>query len=42
MSDGHCAKTVIAAVEALPSVERALADMESGKAVIEGNANAAA
>lgn len=39
MSCGHCAQTVTKAVEALPSVERALVDLKEGQVTIEGNAD---
>lgn len=38
MSCGHCAQTVTKAVEALPSVERALVDLKEGLVTIEGDA----
>lgn len=38
MSCGHCAQTVTKAVEALPSVERALVDLKGGQVTVEGNA----
>ena len=38
MSCGHCAQTVTKAVEALPSVERALADLKAGQVTVEGDA----
>ncbi|HYF84873.1 heavy-metal-associated domain-containing protein [Azospirillum sp.] len=41
MSCGHCAQTVTKAVEALPSVERALVDLKEGQVTVEGNAEEA-
>ena len=38
MTCGHCAQTVTKAVEALPSVERALVDLKEGQVTVEGNA----
>ena len=42
MSCGHCAQTVTKAVEALPSVERALVDLQEGRVTVEGNADESA
>ncbi|ALG73979.1 heavy metal transporter [Azospirillum thiophilum] len=42
MSCGHCAQTVTRAVEALPSVDRALVDLKAGEVSIEGTAEEAA
>ena len=39
MTCGHCAQTVTSAVEALPSVERALVDLERGELTVEGEAD---
>lgn len=39
MTCGHCAKTVTQAVEALPSVERALVDLDRGTVTVEGDAD---
>lgn len=39
MTCGHCAQTVTEAVEAVPSVERALVDLKTGEVSIEGNAD---
>lgn len=39
MTCGHCAKAVTRAVEALPSVERALVDLSRGELTVEGEAN---
>lgn len=39
MTCGHCAQTVTGAVEALPSVERALVDLELGELTVEGKAD---
>ena len=39
MTCGHCAQTVTGAVEALPSVERALVDLELGELTVEGEAD---
>ncbi|AWB08491.1 heavy metal transporter (plasmid) [Azospirillum humicireducens] len=39
MSCGQCAQTVTKAVEALPSVERALVDLKKGQVTIEGDAD---
>lgn len=38
MTCGHCAQTVTKAVEALPSVERALVDLKTGEVTVEGSA----
>ena len=39
MTCGHCAQAVTRAVEALPSVERALVDLERGTLAVEGDAD---
>lgn len=36
MTCGHCAQAVTRAVEALPMVERALVDLDSGALTVEG------
>ena len=35
---GHCAWTVTKAIEAVPSVARALVDLKAGEVSVEGNA----
>lgn len=42
MTCGHCAQTVTEAVEAVPSVDRALVDLKTGDVTVEGNADEAA
>ncbi|UEM21371.1 heavy-metal-associated domain-containing protein [Skermanella mucosa] len=37
MACGGCAKSVTRAVEAIPSVERALVDLKAGEIIVEGN-----
>jgi copper chaperone len=37
MTCGGCAKSVTRAVERVPSVERALVDLETGELTVEGN-----
>lgn len=39
MTCGHCSKSVTRAVEALPSVERALVDLDRGELTVEGAAD---
>lgn len=39
MTCGHCAQTVTRAVEAVPAVERALVDLETGEVTVEGGAD---
>lgn len=39
MTCGHCAKAVTRSVEALPSVERALVDLDRGELTVEGQAD---
>lgn len=39
MTCGGCAKSVTRAVEALPSVERALVDLKAGEVTVEGAAD---
>ena len=39
MTCGHCAQAVTRSVEALPSVERALVDLERGELTVEGRAD---
>jgi copper chaperone len=39
MTCGHCAQTVTKAVEALPSVEHAVVDLEAGEVAVEGSAD---
>jgi copper chaperone len=42
MTCGHCAQTVTQAVEAVPSVERALVDLAAGEVTVNGAADEAA
>ncbi len=42
MTCGHCAQAVTRAVEALPSVDRALVDLKAGEVSIEGAAEESA
>ena len=42
MTCGHCAQTVTKAVEGVPSVERALVDLNAGQVAIEGGADESA
>lgn len=42
MTCGHCAQAVTRAVEALPSVDRALVDLEAGEVSIKGAAEESA
>ncbi|MBY6265473.1 heavy-metal-associated domain-containing protein [Azospirillum sp. 412522] len=42
MTCGHCAQTVTKAVEALPSVDRALVDLKTGEVAVEGGADESA
>lgn len=39
MTCGHCAQTVTRALEAMPEVERALVDLDSGEVTVEGKAD---
>ncbi|WP_448204535.1 heavy-metal-associated domain-containing protein [Azospirillum sp. sgz302134] len=39
MTCGSCAQAVTKAVEALPAVERALVDLDTGEVTVEGNAD---
>lgn len=39
MTCGHCSKSVTRSVEALPSVERALVDLDQSELTVEGTAD---